>query len=103
MVDVLKIKSRSKECVCPACNYRVDAKEYEASLTASIEYTCPKCQFKGEIQIPYKRKPIMGVKALVFNCAKCNEQMLVTKKMKAIKPKKGAAAEEDHADDDDDE
>ena len=100
-VDKGKIKSRSKECVCPACKYTVDAKEYEESLLANIEYTCPKCQFKGDIQIPYKRKPIMGVKALVFNCAKCNEQMLISKKMKAIKPKKGKAAEEDVDDDDD--
>src|SRR3989338_9169675 len=96
-----KIKSRSTECICPACNYTVNAKEYEDTLTASIEYTCPKCNNIADIQIPYKRKSIQGVKALVFNCAKCNEQILVTKKMKAIKPKKGAAEEVE--DDDDDE
>lgn len=101
-VEKGKIKPRAKECVCPECKYTVNAQEYEDGLTASIEYTCPKCQNKGEIQIPYKRKSIQGVKALVFNCQKCNEQILVSKKMKAIKPKKGAAVENE-ADDDDDE
>lgn len=86
-----KIKIRAKEYVCPECGYEIEQKEYEESLTASINYTCPYCDHSDEIQIPFKRKRVqrvdeMGkketVEALRFQCSKCNENIDVTKKMK---------------------
>ena len=77
-----KVKIRATEYVCPECEYTVPKKEYEESLTANISYTCPSCKFEGEIQIPFKRKKVKGVDSLVFNCEKCNEKILITKKMK---------------------
>jgi predicted RNA-binding Zn-ribbon protein involved in translation (DUF1610 family) len=90
---------RAKEYVCPACNYTVEKVAYEESLTANIQYTCPKCGFEGEAQVPFKRKSINGVKTLRAFCEKCKEPIDVTKKMKEMK-KKGKAAEEDALDDD---
>ena len=55
-----------------------------AMMEAIIKYTCPECKYEGEIQIPYKRKKIQGVDALVFNCQKCNAKIIITKKMKGI-------------------
>ena len=80
-----KVKIRAKEYVCPKCNYTVEKKEYEETLTAEIKYTCPKCQKDQEAAIPYKRKKMKGVEALVFNCGSCNEEILITKKMKKKK------------------
>jgi len=77
-----KVKIRAKEYVCPECGYSVDKKEYEEGLMANIEYVCPKCNYKGEIRIPFKRKKVQGIEALKFNCEKCNELILITKKMK---------------------
>ena len=91
------VKIRAKEYKCPNCGHTEEKVAYEEKLTANIAYTCPKCKHVGEIQIPYKRKTVEGVKALVFNCQKCSEKILITKKMKAVK-KKG---EEDEPDDDD--
>jgi len=82
------VKIRAKEYVCPACDYKIEKQEYEDTLTANIEYTCPHCSNTGETQIPYKRKTFQGVKALVFNCDKCNEKIPISKKMKAGKKKK---------------
>ena len=86
-----KAKIRAKEYVCASCGYTVEAKEYEDSLTANIQYECS-CGEKGEISVPFKRKSVMrldeesgkkkAVKAIVFNCAKCSKKFLVTKKMK---------------------
>jgi len=95
-VDNGKVKIRAKEYVCPQCGHREEKVAYEEKLTANITYTCPKCKHAGEIQIPFKRKSVDGVKALVFNCQKCSEKIVITKKMKALK-KKG---EEDAMDDD---
>lgn len=77
-----KVKIRAKEYVCPDCGNSVEKKEYEESLMANIEYVCPKCGNKGEIQIPFKRKKVQGMDALKFNCEKCGETILITKKMK---------------------
>jgi predicted RNA-binding Zn-ribbon protein involved in translation (DUF1610 family) len=87
-----KVKIRAKEYVCPACGYIVAKQEYEDTLTANIQYTCPKCNNAGELQMPFKRKKVklfdeeegkeIAADALVFNCAKCNERIAVTKKMK---------------------
>lgn len=80
-----KVSIRAKEYVCPECGYNVEKQEYEDSLTCNIKYTCPKCGFTGEAQVPYKRKNFQGVKAVVFQCGKCNEKIPITKKMKELK------------------
>ena len=84
-----KVKIRAPEYVCPECGYSVEKKAYEESLTANIEYKCPKCRNEGELQIPYKRKTFQGVPSLLFECQKCGEKIAITKKMKEPK-KKGA-------------
>ncbi|MEM4260181.1 MAG: hypothetical protein QXG00_02995 [Candidatus Woesearchaeota archaeon] len=89
------IKIRAQEYICPNCNYKIDKKEYEETLNANIEYICPNCSFKDEIQIPFKRKTIMGVQTLRFQCKKCNEKIDITKKMKKMKNKKTIAEDED--------
>jgi ssDNA-binding Zn-finger/Zn-ribbon topoisomerase 1 len=78
------IKIRASYYECPECHHKVEKQEYEDTLTASILYTCPKCKFSGDIQIPYKRKKFQGVEALVFECAKCKEKIPITKKIKEI-------------------
>lgn len=85
-------KVRAKEYVCSACGHTEEKEAYESKLTASIAYTCPKCKHQGETQVPFKRKAVEGVKAIVFNCQNCKERLLVTKKMKA--PKKGEEVED---------
>ena len=82
-----KVKIRATEYVCSECGHKEEKAAYEEKLTANIAYTCPKCKNVGEIQVPYKRKSFMGVKAIVFNCQKCNEKIPITKKMKAPKKK----------------
>ena len=89
-----KVKIRAAEYICPECSHAVEKQAYEDTLTANIRYTCPKCSNKGEIQIPCRRKSVEGVKALVFNCQKCNEKILITKKMKYTK-KKGVVEDKD--------
>jgi DNA-directed RNA polymerase subunit RPC12/RpoP len=79
-----KVKIRSKEYVCPECNYAVEKQEYEDGLTANIRYTCDKCSHEGELQIPFKRKSVKGTKTLVAACESCGEKMYITKKMKEI-------------------
>ncbi len=83
-----KVSIRAKEYVCPECKYTVEKGEYEDTLTANIMYTCQKCKFSGETQIPFKRKKVMGVDALKFKCQKCGFDIIVTKKMKKLKDKK---------------
>ncbi len=87
-----KPKIRAKEYVCTICNYTVDEKSYEDTLTASIEYTCPYCANEGEIQIPFKRKKVQifnetvqkkkAADSLRFQCQKCSKNIDITKKMK---------------------
>ena len=89
-----KVKIRAKEYVCPNCGHAEEKVAYEEQLTANIQYTCGKCSHSGETQVPYKRKTVDGVKALVFSCGKCKERLLITKKMKAPK-KKGTVEEAD--------
>lgn len=81
-------KIRATEYVCPDCGNSVEKQEYEDSLFANVEYTCPACQKEGKIKIPYKRKTYLGTKALVFNCESCGEKIGITKKMKEPKKKK---------------
>ena len=87
-----KPKIRAKEYVCPRCKYTIEQKVYEDTLTANIDYVCNYCGYKGELQIPFKRKKIQifdeneqrkkTVDALRFICSKCNKSIDVTKKMK---------------------
>lgn len=87
-----KVKIRADTYECPECGYSVNKEEYEDTLTANISYVCPKCEHKGEVQVPFKRKKThvfddekqkkVAVDALVFQCEKCNERILITKKMK---------------------
>ncbi len=95
-----KIQIRAKEYVCPACNYTEEKTSYEEKLTANIDYTCPKCQFKGQVQMPFKRKSVMGVKTLRFQCEKCKENIDITKKMKVIKKKSKKGEDAEDMDDD---
>jgi hypothetical protein len=94
-----KPKIRAKEYTCPSCKYTVEKQEYEDTLSAQVAYICPKCQNKGEIEVPFKRKKIEGVLTLRVNCEKCGENIDITKKMKEKKGKKGAVAAEDLDDD----
>ena len=87
-----KVKIRAKEYICPACAYKVEKQAYEDTLTANIQYTCPKCNDSGEIQVPFKRKKVKFLDpesgkekkgdAIQFQCKKCSETINVTKKMK---------------------
>lgn len=81
------ISIRAKEYVCPSCNYTVEKKEYEDTLTANIQYTCPSCGNEGETQTPFKRKNINGVQTIRAQCQKCSGNIDITKKMKDPKKK----------------
>lgn len=88
-----KAKIRAKEYVCPECDYTEEKKEHEEKCKLNIIYQCPKCSFEGETSIPFKRKRVQlfnektqkkkAADAFVFNCEKCDEKILITKKMKS--------------------
>ena len=82
-----KVKIRAKEYVCPECKHTVEKKEHEETLFCEIKYTCPECGNEDETVVPYKRKTFQGVKAVVFQCGKCNVKIPISKKMKDIKKK----------------
>lgn len=90
-----KVKIRAKEYICPECGHTVEKQEYEDTLTANVAYTCPFCGYQGETQIPFKRKTFEGVKALVFECAKCKKKIAITKKLKEIGKKDEDVPDED--------
>ncbi|UCD03955.1 MAG: hypothetical protein JSW73_05465 [Candidatus Woesearchaeota archaeon] len=87
-----KPKTRATEYICPECGYTAEKEEYEDTLTANIEYTCPNCKKQGSTQVPFKRQkititdPNSGKKsradAVVFECEHCNFKINITKKMK---------------------
>lgn len=87
-----KVKIRAKEYTCSACGFTMEKQAYEDTLTASIQFTCPKCGFSGDHHMPFKRKKVklfdeeenkeVKADALLFNCPKCSQQIAVTKKMK---------------------
>jgi len=87
-----KPKIRATEYACPECKYSVEKGEYEDTLTINIEYTCPYCGNKDELQMSYQRKKVQrfneekgkkeSVDAIRFQCSKCKENIDVTKKMK---------------------
>ena len=79
-----KVKVRAKYYVCPNCGYTISADEYEKSLEANVIYTCPKCKFHDEIQVPFIRKKIKGVLTFVVKCKNCGNKIYVTKKFKQI-------------------
>ncbi len=83
-----KVKSRSKEYVCPACGYTEEKKEHEESLTLEAQYTCPECGKMGEGTSIYKRKAFKGVQAYVIECEHCGAKIPITKKLKEPKKKK---------------
>ncbi len=78
------VKIRAKYYVCPECGHEIEKKEYEESLTAQIIYTCPNCSYKGETEIPFKRRKYKKVDALVFECQRCKEKIPITKKLKEV-------------------
>ncbi|MFH2021386.1 MAG: hypothetical protein ABIJ34_08300 [archaeon] len=82
--DKGKVKIRATYYECPECKNTVEKKLYEETLTVNILYTCPKCQYKGEIQVPYKKKRIKGTDAIIFECEKCHQKIPITKKMKDV-------------------
>jgi predicted RNA-binding Zn-ribbon protein involved in translation (DUF1610 family) len=87
-----KPKIRAKEYTCYECGFTEDLDEHVKDMKLSVNYTCPKCEHKGDIEIPYKRKKVRrldpesgkkkGVDAFVVDCSKCGEQILITKKLK---------------------
>ena len=87
-----KAKMRAKEYECPECKFTMEAEEYEDTLTANIEYTCPSCKKSGAVSVPFKRKKVTlvneetgkkkRVDAVIFNCEHCGFSINVTKKMK---------------------
>ena len=77
-----KVRIRAKEYVCQSCGFTIGKQEFEDTLTANISYICPNCSFKGEAQIPFKRKKIDGIDTLRLQCAKCSGNIDITKKMK---------------------
>jgi len=87
-----RYKIRATEYVCYECGFSEDKKTHMESLTANIKYTCPKCATKGELQMPFVRQKVRRldkesgkkklVEALAFECKKCGEVILITKKLK---------------------
>ena len=87
-----RIQIRSNEYKCPECGYTAEKQEYEDTLTANIQYICPYCLFKGETQVPFKRKKVQvfdeekmkkkTIDSLRFQCEKCKKNIDITKKMK---------------------
>ncbi len=94
-VEKGKVKIRAKEYVCPSCNYAVEKKEYEESLTCNIMYVCPSCSYSGEAQVQFKRKNIQGIPTIQAECEKCKAKLNITKKMRATGEGKLTAVEEE--------
>lgn len=87
-----KPKMRAEEYSCPACGHTVEKGAYEDTLTACAEITCPECGKDAELEAPFRRKNVEGVKTLRLICPHCSAKVDVTKKMKAIK-RKGRASQ----------
>jgi predicted RNA-binding Zn-ribbon protein involved in translation (DUF1610 family) len=81
-VEKGKVKIRAKEYKCPACGYTAEKQAYEETLTCSVQYTCPKCKKKGEMEVPYKRRPIEGIPTIRVQCQFCKQNIDITKKMR---------------------
>ncbi|MBI2663537.1 hypothetical protein HYX15_03360 [Candidatus Woesearchaeota archaeon] len=84
-----KFKTRAKEYVCSECGHTEDIDEYAEKLNASVQYICPYCKSKGELEVPFKRKKTnvydenkkkeVRKEALIFKCQKCNKEIKVVK------------------------
>lgn len=91
-VEKGKVKIRADIYVCPSCGYTEDETTHEESCMMDVIYKCGKCKFEGETTIPYVRKKAkmfdevkqkkVSVEAFIFECAKCKEQIYITKKLK---------------------
>jgi predicted RNA-binding Zn-ribbon protein involved in translation (DUF1610 family) len=91
-VEKGKVKIRAEFYVCPNCNFTEQEIPHEESCMIEVVYKCPKCGFEGEATAPYKRKKIkmfddekmknVTVDAFPFECSKCHERILITKKLK---------------------
>ncbi len=87
-----KVKIRATEYVCPECGHTEEKKAHEESCMLDVVYKCPKCGNEGETTTPYVRKKVQlfneetqkkkVADAFVVNCEKCNEKIVITKKMK---------------------
>ena len=87
-----KVKSRSKEYVCPACDYTVPKEEYEATLTVEAKVTCPHCKKQGDATGSFAKKNVKifdaesqkkkAAKAIKLTCEHCQGEILITQKMK---------------------
>jgi predicted RNA-binding Zn-ribbon protein involved in translation (DUF1610 family) len=85
-------KIRSKEYVCPSCGDTIEKQAYEETLNICVEYTCPHCNHKDELETQYKRKKVqifkkeknkkVSIDSIRFQCSKCGENIDITKKMK---------------------
>ena len=84
-----KIKTRADYYECPSCKYTEKKVEHEESLQLEAQYTCPKCKKEGESTGQYKRKAYLGVPSYLVDCQHCGEKIALTKKLKALKGKKG--------------
>ncbi|MBN2421353.1 hypothetical protein JXB27_03690 [Candidatus Woesearchaeota archaeon] len=87
-------KIRATEYVCDSCGYSEEKAAHQEKLVMNVQYTCPFCGNEGEATTAYKLKSFDGMKAYVFECAKCHKKIGITKKMK----EKGS---KDEPDDDD--
>jgi C4-type Zn-finger protein len=90
-----KVKIRSTEYICPSCGYSEEKKKHEESCMLEASYTCGSCGKEGEGTTPYKRKTYMGVPSYIIECQHCGVKLAITKKMKALKPKKSKIKAED--------
>ncbi|MFT7615944.1 MAG: DNA-directed RNA polymerase subunit M/transcription elongation factor TFIIS [Candidatus Woesearchaeota archaeon] len=88
-------KIRSTAYECSECHYEEEKVEHEESLEVEAIFTCPKCEAENEGTAPNKRKTYKGVKSYLVECSKCGEQIPITKKMKALKKKKGEKEEDE--------
>ncbi|MEA3430219.1 MAG: hypothetical protein U9R08_03020, partial [Nanoarchaeota archaeon] len=66
----------------------VEKEEYEETLEAEFQGTCPHCKKEVEGIVPFKRKSIAAVKTLRLKCSHCDGNIDITKKMKEPKKKK---------------
>lgn len=87
-----KVKIRSKEYVCDACEYTLEKDVYEPTLNVEMKYVCPHCKASGTCVVPFKRKKVsrvnpengkrVSVEVFRGSCEKCKGDIDVTKKMK---------------------
>lgn len=94
-VEKGKVKIRAKEYVCPSCNHTVEKMDYEGTLEAQVDLTCPGCEKHSELIVPFKRKSIQGVLTLRVQCPSCNTNVDITKKMKTPKKKGEVVVDDD--------